>query len=68
VSYRLIDHEPEGRTDKVSAMRIVAHPAARPTKKPGTMPLRLRNSFETTLRRHPLQKRNPLAFQLRSSG
>jgi hypothetical protein len=21
VSYRLIDHEPEGRTDKVSAMR-----------------------------------------------
>jgi hypothetical protein len=29
VSYRLIDHEPEGRTDKVSAMRATPSPRAR---------------------------------------
>jgi Ala-tRNA(Pro) deacylase len=29
-SYRLIDHEPEGQTDKVSAMR--GHPAAAAAK------------------------------------
>jgi hypothetical protein len=52
VSYRLIDHEPEGRTDKVSAMR--GHSVAE-ARLPLLAPLRHADCIEQC----PLRRDNP---------